>query len=143
MCFVRQILFHAEVPVGGNDKAENYFASTGFGASMKEETETYDAFVNQDDIQAMKRVIRALQLKDKDKKKKRRHRSRSRRRSSRHEGTSRSRRRSPTTESSQEAIEQDGYLSVEPEDLPGEQESVDEYEDDAVLARQLEQEFGH
>lgn len=54
MCFVRQTLFHAEVPAGGNDKAENFFASTGFEAPMTEVPETYDAFVDQADIQAMK-----------------------------------------------------------------------------------------
>lgn len=114
---------------------------------MTEVPETYDAFVDQADIQAMKRVIRALQLKDKDKKKKRRHRSRSRsrsrKRSSRHEEASRSRRRSPTTESSHEPIQQDEYLTVEPEDLPGDQETADENEDDAALARELEEHFGH
>jgi hypothetical protein len=147
LCFVRQTLFHAEVPAGGNDKAENFFASTGFEAPMTEVPETYDAFVDQADIQAMKRVIRALQLKDKEKKKKRRHRSRSRsrsrKRSCRHEEPSRSRRRSPTTESSHEPIQQDEYLIVEPEDLPGDQETADENEDDAALARELEEHFGH
>ena len=120
-------LFHAEVP------------------EMDKTWETYEAVVQQEDIQAMKRVVKALQKEyptsgesasrgKKDKKKKKRGKTRSR---------SRKRRRSATTESSHgrsarpEPLAEDGY-----EDLPGDYEPEDGQEDDETFAKELQQHFG-
>lgn len=142
------------MPDSGFDDASHYTEATDDKDQHTEDAETYEAVVQQEDIQAMKRVIKALQSQEpaseesrKDRKKKRRRSTRSRSR------RAKSRRKSPTTQSSPgpavpespEPILEDGYLLLDPEDVPAFSEAPAELydEDDEFLAGELERCFGH